>query len=105
RRAAQHRTELDVRGRAGDADRPARGRPRPGGRGGRGGRAAAVRARRPRLRVVAALMGLPRVRVSALLRWHGRILLCRQEKPGNEYWLLAGRGGRGGETPVGAVPQ
>ena len=34
----------------------------------------------------------PRIRVSALLSWHGRILLCRQEKPGKEYWLLPGGG-------------
>jgi hypothetical protein len=24
----------------------------------------------------------PRVRVSAILRWKGRVLLCRHEKPG-----------------------
>jgi 8-oxo-dGTP diphosphatase len=40
----------------------------------------------------------PRVRVSALLRWNGRVLLCRQEKPGKEYWLLPGGGVDGGET-------
>ena len=32
----------------------------------------------------------PRIRVSALLRWEDRILLCRHEKPGKEYWLLPG---------------
>lgn len=40
----------------------------------------------------------PRVRVSLLLRWNGRVLLCRQEKPGKEYWLLPGGGVEGGET-------
>jgi ADP-ribose pyrophosphatase YjhB (NUDIX family) len=40
----------------------------------------------------------PRVRVSLLLRWHGRVLLCRQEKPGKEYWMLPGGGVNGGET-------
>ena len=40
----------------------------------------------------------PRVRVGALIRWHDRILLCRQEKPGREYWLLPGGGVEGGET-------
>jgi len=40
----------------------------------------------------------PRVRVSLLLRWQGRVLLCRQEKPGKEYWLLPGGGVEAGET-------
>jgi ADP-ribose pyrophosphatase YjhB (NUDIX family) len=48
-------------------------------------------------------MGIPRVRVSALLRWHGRILLCRQEKPGKEYWLLPGGGVESGETLMEAL--
>ena len=34
----------------------------------------------------------PRIRVSSILRWQGRVLLCRQEKPGKEYWLLPGGG-------------
>jgi ADP-ribose pyrophosphatase YjhB (NUDIX family) len=34
----------------------------------------------------------PRIRVSALLLWNDRVLLCRQEKPGKEYWLLPGGG-------------
>ena len=45
----------------------------------------------------------PRVRVSALLVWHDRILLCRQEKPGKEYWLLPGGGVDGGETLTEAL--
>ena len=48
-------------------------------------------------------MTSPRVRVSALIHWQNRILLCRQEKPGREYWLLPGGGVDGGETLVGAL--
>ena len=44
----------------------------------------------------------PRIRVSALLRWQGRILLCRQEKPGKEYWLLPGGGVDSGESLIEA---
>ena len=40
--------------------------------------------------------GEPRIRVSALLLWRDRILLCRHEKPGKEYWLLPGGGVRSG---------
>ncbi len=40
----------------------------------------------------------PRVRVSALVRWQERILLCCQVKPGKEYWLLPGGGVEPGET-------
>ena len=42
----------------------------------------------------------PRIRVSALLRWRDRILLCRHEKPGREYWLLPGGGVNSGESLV-----
>jgi ADP-ribose pyrophosphatase YjhB (NUDIX family) len=45
----------------------------------------------------------PRIRVSAVLRWHGSILLCRHEKRGNENWLLPGGGVRSGETLVEAL--
>ena len=38
-----------------------------------------------------------------MLRWHGRILLCRHEKPGKEYWLLPGGGVNSGETLVDAL--
>lgn len=48
-------------------------------------------------------MGEPRIRVSALLRWHDRILLCRHEKPGREYWLLPGGGVNSGESLVEAL--
>jgi ADP-ribose pyrophosphatase YjhB (NUDIX family) len=47
--------------------------------------------------------GEPRIRVSAVLRWNGRILLARHEKPGKEYWLLPGGGVRAGESLVQAL--
>ena len=46
----------------------------------------------------------PRIRVSAVLRWHGRVLLCRHEKPGRgEYWLLPGGGVNSGESLAAAL--
>jgi 8-oxo-dGTP diphosphatase len=45
----------------------------------------------------------PRIRVSALLRWNERVLLCRHEKPGKEYWLLPGGGVDSGESLVDAL--
>ena len=46
----------------------------------------------------------PRIRVSALLRWEGRVLLCRHEKSGRgEYWLLPGGGVESGESLVDAL--
>ena len=45
-------------------------------------------------------MAEPRIRVSAILRWHGRILLARHEKPNKEYWLLPGGGVKAGESLV-----
>ena len=34
----------------------------------------------------------PRIRVSAILRREDRLLLCRHEKHGKNYWLLPGGG-------------
>ena len=45
----------------------------------------------------------PRIRVSAILRWKERMLLCRHEKPGKEYWLLPGGGVNSGESLVDAL--
>jgi ADP-ribose pyrophosphatase YjhB (NUDIX family) len=45
----------------------------------------------------------PRIRVSAVLRWRDRMLLCRHEKPGKEYWLLPGGGVKSGESLVDAL--
>jgi ADP-ribose pyrophosphatase YjhB (NUDIX family) len=48
-------------------------------------------------------MAEPRLRVAVLVRWQNRVLLCRQEKPGREYWLLPGGGVDGGETLTDAL--
>jgi ADP-ribose pyrophosphatase YjhB (NUDIX family) len=45
----------------------------------------------------------PRVRVSAILRWRGRILLIRHEKAGEEIWLLPGGGVKTGESLLRAL--
>jgi ADP-ribose pyrophosphatase YjhB (NUDIX family) len=45
----------------------------------------------------------PRVRVSAILRWRGRILLIRHEKGGEEIWLLPGGGVKTGESLLRAL--
>jgi ADP-ribose pyrophosphatase YjhB (NUDIX family) len=45
----------------------------------------------------------PRIRVSALLRWRGSVLLCRHEKGGRDYWLLPGGGVNSGESLVDAL--
>ena len=45
----------------------------------------------------------PRVRVSAILRWNGRILLCRHEKRGVDHWLLPGGCVRSGESLTEAL--
>jgi 8-oxo-dGTP diphosphatase len=50
------------------------------------------------------MMGLePRIRVSAILRWRDRVLLCRHEKGGREYWLLPGGGVNSGESLADAL--
>jgi 8-oxo-dGTP diphosphatase len=48
-------------------------------------------------------MGEPRIRVSAILRWRGRILLLRHEKGDAEVWLLPGGGVRAGESLLHAL--
>jgi 8-oxo-dGTP diphosphatase len=45
----------------------------------------------------------PRIRVSAILRWQNRILLCRHEKGERSYWLLPGGGVNSGESLVTAL--
>ena len=45
----------------------------------------------------------PRIRVSAILRWQGRMLLCRHEKSDREYWLLPGGGVNSGESLTRAL--
>jgi 8-oxo-dGTP diphosphatase len=45
----------------------------------------------------------PRIRVSAILRWRGRVLLCRHEKAGGEVWLLPGGGVHAGESLLDAL--
>jgi 8-oxo-dGTP diphosphatase len=45
----------------------------------------------------------PRIRVSAILRWRGSILLCRHEKGEKQYWLLPGGGVNSGESLVDAL--
>jgi 8-oxo-dGTP diphosphatase len=45
----------------------------------------------------------PRIRVSAILGWHDRMLLCRHEKEDREYWLLPGGGVNSGESLADAL--
>jgi 8-oxo-dGTP diphosphatase len=45
----------------------------------------------------------PRIRVSAILQWRDRVLLCRHEKGEKEYWLLPGGGVDSGESLVDAL--
>jgi ADP-ribose pyrophosphatase YjhB (NUDIX family) len=61
------------------------------------------RAGNGRFRLVGEAVSEPRIRVSALLEWRDRILLCRHEKPGKEYWLLPGGGVNSGESLVDAL--
>jgi ADP-ribose pyrophosphatase YjhB (NUDIX family) len=49
------------------------------------------------------MTGEPRIRVSALLRWRGRVLLIRHEKGGKEVWLLPGGGVNSGENLLDAL--
>jgi len=48
-------------------------------------------------------MAEPRIRVSAILRWRGSVLLCRHEKADRHYWLLPGGGVNSGESLVTAL--
>jgi 8-oxo-dGTP diphosphatase len=48
-------------------------------------------------------VGEPRIRVSAILRWRGRILLARHERAGDAVWLLPGGGVQSGESLVRAL--
>jgi ADP-ribose pyrophosphatase YjhB (NUDIX family) len=48
-------------------------------------------------------VGEPRIRVSAILRWRGRLLLLRHEKAGREIWLLPGGGVQTGESLIRAL--
>lgn len=45
----------------------------------------------------------PRIRVSAVLRREDRLLLIRQEKRGEQYWLLPGGGVNYGESLTQAL--
>jgi 8-oxo-dGTP diphosphatase len=45
----------------------------------------------------------PRIRVSAILRWRGRILLARHERAGDAVWLLPGGGVQSGESLIRAL--
>ena len=45
----------------------------------------------------------PRIRVSAILRWRGSMLLCRHEKGERQYWLLPGGGVNSCESLVNAL--
>ena len=45
----------------------------------------------------------PRIRVSAILSWNGRMLLCRHEKADRQYWLLPGGGVNSGESLTRAL--
>ena len=48
-------------------------------------------------------MSEPRIRVSAILRWQGRVLLLRHEKADQEIWLLPGGGVQTGESLIRAL--
>src|SRR5207237_5543959 len=88
-----------------DAHRATRRPPGVHGLAARGGRARRQRAGCTRVRELRALTMRPepRIRVSAVLRWHGQILLIRHEKRGREHWLLPGGGVHAGETLTEAL--
>ena len=46
---------------------------------------------------------VPRIRVSAILRWRDSILLIRHEKGGEARWLLPGGGVQAGESLLDAL--
>ncbi len=102
--AAQHRPRRGVRRRARDADRATR-RPRRADTGPsrwKSCREASAATRASAARPTDAAE--PRIRVSAVLRWEGRVLLCRHEKSGRgEYWLLPGGGVNSGESLIEAL--
>src|SRR5581483_7701898 len=68
-----------------------------------GRRAARDPARHRGLRLVRHMTGEPRIRVSAVLRWRDRVLLCRHEKADKGYWLLPGGGVHSGESLLQAL--
>lgn len=49
------------------------------------------------------MTGEPRIRVSAVLRWGDRVLLCKHEKGDKGYWLLPGGGVHAGESLLQAL--
>src|SRR6185436_10105553 len=98
------RRDRELHGRARDADRATRAGPASGRRAGGGRRVARERAWSARPWLLRRLMAAePRIRVSAALRWQDRLLLCRHEKPGKEYWLLPGGGVKSGESLADAL--
>ena len=102
-RAARHRSRRAVRGRAGNANRPAR-RPPGGaagaGRGRRAPTASAARRASAAPRTDAARTAHPRLGRPPL---GGSGPARRHEKSGREYWLLPGGGVNSGESLVEAL--
>lgn len=45
----------------------------------------------------------PRIRVSAIVRWRARMLLCQHSKVGQDVWLLPGGGVNAGENLLKAL--
>ena len=105
RRPAEHRSNASF-------DRGARGARiaqlvvAPGGHGPARGDLGARHSATPGLvvRILGRLSVLePRIRVSAILRWRGRVLLLRHQKAGEEVWLLPGGGVNLGESLLRAL--